>query len=178
MKIKSIAAALFLIAIFCHDLFAASNQPYIYKSEVFYNTTFNDYEFTCYATNLEFGTIWVFQTNSDLLTQNWVQFGQAYYTGLGVNVSYNSADLPIQYADQVFFRMAQVGTNFTFYPGFESSGLIAYDAESDQMERDLSRASPEEMASLRSQSRNTNERPSLPSIDLIMPPVITNRFYH
>lgn len=156
----------------------AQIKPVIYREEVFYNTTTMEYDFTCYATNLQFGTLWIFQVNTNLITTNWVRFGSAYYTGFGTGVSYNMTDYPIRLSTNAFFRMFQVGTNFTFYSGFESLGLTAYDAESDQLTRDLSRATPEEMASLRSQSRNTNERPSLPSIEEIMPPVITNRFYH
>lgn len=183
MKIKpTLLIIATIIALFTSKSKASDQpiQPHIYKSEVTYFSFTRRYIFDCYATNLDYGTLWVFETNSDLLTTNWSRFTSTYYTGFGTNftVPYISPGYNTAWTPQVFMRMTQVGTNFTFFSSFEHLEMIGYYAESERAARELNRSIPVERTPAITRNWSTFERPLPPSIEEIMPPVITNRFFH
>jgi len=111
-----------LILLLALQLRAADNQPVIYTTFV-YNDFYTGRQYcSCYASNVQYGTLWEFQVNTNLATTNWVHFGSDYYTGWGTNyywVPYAMADWPTDRGPQAFFRMRQIGTNFMFYPFYQ-----------------------------------------------------------
>lgn len=157
--------------------------PIIYYEQVFYVGDPEDrrYYFSCAASNLETGTLWIFQSNTNLATTNWMLFGNFYYTGMGYGYGppYNSGGYALTNSDQVFVRMKQVGTNYEFYPDFDGSDLNSYNSFSRPFEYQDEAISISELGPAPMVRKFNAEQLFIPpSIDLIMPPVITNRFYH
>lgn len=110
----------------------ANAQIYIYNEEVVFDGISQDV-FECQATNSNhhYGNIYMFQVDTNLLTTNWCQWGNVYYTDVPGNesVPYGSAGYPVVNSEQAFFRFAQVGTNYMFYPGIDTNGCIAMESQ-------------------------------------------------
>lgn len=167
-KVVSIVALIVAIFNLSHG------DPVIFKSEVFYYEPLDVNYFDCYASNLDYGTLWVFETNSDLTTTSWAKFGQSYYIGFGptYTIPYVSTDYDISWTPQVFMRMKQVGTNFDFYPGYDFSSMSLYDPEVGAAKvKTYPAQKPAQQA-----SKPTIKLQIAVDVESLMPPSMTNRF--
>lgn len=119
----------------------AKADPVIYETFTYDDFISGQKYFSCYASNLDSGTLWVFEKNNDLLSTNWTHWGSDYYVGNGpaYTIPYAMAGHPATNGME-FFRMRQVGTNYTFYQSFDASGFSEFDSAAEAQRMESARA--------------------------------------